>query len=44
MDLDEVDVLVAQLDDAGEDGLNFGEFVLVASDKVEMRGGGRHLG
>jgi hypothetical protein len=45
LDLDEVDVFVAELDDASEDGLNFGEFVLVTRDEVEVcrDGGGRHF-
>lgn len=41
LDLDQVDVLVPQLDHAVEDGLNFGELVLVAGDEVEV---GRYCG
>jgi hypothetical protein len=44
LDLDQVDVLVPQLDYALEDGLDFGEFVLVACDEVELSWERRHLG
>jgi hypothetical protein len=34
LDLDYVDILAPQLDDAGEDGLDFGELVFVARYEV----------
>ena len=40
LDLDEVDILVAQLDDAFQDSLDFGELVLVARDEVQVLGHG----
>lgn len=47
LDLDQVDILIPQLDDAGENGLNLCELVLVAGNKVQMLwdcccGGGCH--
>lgn len=38
LDLDEVDILVSQLNDAFENGLDFGEFVLISGDEIEVLG------
>ena len=38
LDLNEVDILVAQFNDAFQDGLHLGKFVLVSGDEVQVLG------